>query len=132
MDSYPFFRTHSLWQEGLAHSLKTYVSFCSEFGFFKVKLNRRGGDRRLRKVHATFPCSARGCASQGYAVAFSEWNSSPLVRADHAFAGSGRKCFTPTTFSLNPTPPTISRRPPGRLTFSRLLQAGAIVLPPDR
>ncbi|MGA2434250.1 MAG: dTMP kinase [Bryobacteraceae bacterium] len=37
--------------------------------------------------------------SQGYAVAFSEWNSSPLVRQTTR-RGKKRERFTPTTFSL--------------------------------
>ena len=37
--------------------------------------------------------------SQGYAVAFSEWNSSPLVR-DTTRRGKKKEMFTPTTFSL--------------------------------
>ena len=37
--------------------------------------------------------------SQGYAVAFSEWNSSPLVR-QATRRGKKREMFTPTTFSL--------------------------------
>ncbi len=37
--------------------------------------------------------------SQGYAVAFSEWNSSPLVR-ETTRRGKKREMFTPSTFSL--------------------------------
>lgn len=37
--------------------------------------------------------------SQGVAVAFSEWNSSPLVR-DTTKRGKKKQLFTPTTFSL--------------------------------
>jgi dTMP kinase len=37
--------------------------------------------------------------SQGYAVAFSEWNSSPLVR-EATRRGKKKEMFTPTTFSL--------------------------------
>jgi len=37
--------------------------------------------------------------SQGVAVAFSEWNSSPLVR-DTTRRGKKKQLFTPTTFSL--------------------------------
>jgi dTMP kinase len=37
--------------------------------------------------------------AQGYAVAFSEWNSSPLVR-DTTRRGKKKAMFTPTTFSL--------------------------------
>ena len=37
--------------------------------------------------------------SQGYAVAFSEWNSSPLVRRTTR-RGKRKEMFTPTTFSL--------------------------------
>ena len=37
--------------------------------------------------------------AQGYAVAFSEWNSSPLVR-ETTRRGKKKEMFTPTTFSL--------------------------------
>ncbi len=37
--------------------------------------------------------------SQGYAVAFSEWNSSPLVR-ETTKRGKKKQMFTPSTFSL--------------------------------
>src|ERR1041384_4734265 len=37
--------------------------------------------------------------SQGYAVAFSEWNSSPLVR-ETTRRGKKKDMFTPTTFSM--------------------------------
>src|ERR1700756_3964432 len=37
--------------------------------------------------------------SQGYAVAFSEWNSSPLVKQTTR-RGKKKEMFTPTTFSL--------------------------------
>jgi dTMP kinase len=37
--------------------------------------------------------------SQGYAVSFSEWNSSPLVR-ETTRRGKKKEMFTPTTFSL--------------------------------
>src|SRR6201982_1886213 len=37
--------------------------------------------------------------AQGYAVAFSEWNSSPLVRQTTR-RGKRKEMFTPTTFSL--------------------------------
>ena len=37
--------------------------------------------------------------SQGYAVSFSEWNSSPLVRQTTR-RGKRKEMFTPTTFSL--------------------------------
>src|SRR6185437_9023271 len=37
--------------------------------------------------------------SQGYAVVFSEWNSSPLVR-ETTRRGKKKEMFTPTTFSL--------------------------------
>src|SRR5690348_6497247 len=37
--------------------------------------------------------------NQGYAVAFSEWNSSPLVR-ETTRRGKKKEMFTPTTFSL--------------------------------
>ena len=42
---------------------------------------------------------AQWLRSQGYAVAFSEWNSSPLVR-DTTRRGKKKEMFTPTTFSL--------------------------------
>lgn len=42
---------------------------------------------------------SRWLRSQGYAVAFSEWNSSPLVRQTTR-RGKKKAMFTPTTFSL--------------------------------
>jgi dTMP kinase len=42
---------------------------------------------------------SRWLRSQGYAVAFSEWNSSPLVRRTTR-RGKKKEMFTPTTFSL--------------------------------
>jgi dTMP kinase len=42
---------------------------------------------------------SRWLRSQGYAVAFSEWNSSPLVRQTTR-RGKKKEMFTPTTFSL--------------------------------
>src|ERR671939_519838 len=42
---------------------------------------------------------SRWLRSQGYAVAFSEWNSSPLVRQTTK-RGKKKEMFTPTTFSL--------------------------------
>src|SRR3954466_12525828 len=42
---------------------------------------------------------SRWLRSQGYAVAFSEWNSSPLVRQTTR-RGKRKEMFTPTTFSL--------------------------------
>ncbi len=42
---------------------------------------------------------SRWLRSQGYAVAFSEWNSSPLVRQTTR-RGTKKEMFTPTTFSL--------------------------------
>jgi dTMP kinase len=42
---------------------------------------------------------SRWLRSQGYAVAFSEWNSSPLVR-ETTRRGKKKEMFTPTTFSL--------------------------------
>src|SRR5436305_12392094 len=43
--------------------------------------------------------ASRWLRSQGYAVAFSEWNSSPLVRQTTR-RGKRKEMFTPTTFSL--------------------------------
>jgi dTMP kinase len=42
---------------------------------------------------------AQWLRSRGYAVAFSEWNSSPLVRTTTR-RGKRKEMFTPTTFSL--------------------------------
>jgi dTMP kinase len=42
---------------------------------------------------------SRWLRSQGYAVAFSEWNSSPLVRQTTR-RGKKKEMFTPSTFSL--------------------------------
>lgn len=42
---------------------------------------------------------AQWLRSRGYAVAFSEWNSSPLVRTTTR-RGKKKEMFTPTTFSL--------------------------------
>src|SRR5207248_5263939 len=42
---------------------------------------------------------SRWLRSRGYAVAFSEWNSSPLVRQTTRW-GKKKEMFTPTTFSL--------------------------------
>src|SRR5437764_2786069 len=42
---------------------------------------------------------SRWLRSKGYAVAFSEWNSSPLVRQTTR-RGKKKEMFTPTTFSL--------------------------------
>jgi dTMP kinase len=42
---------------------------------------------------------SRWLRSSGYAVAFSEWNSSPLVH-DTTRRGKKKEMFTPTTFSL--------------------------------
>src|SRR6476661_10013004 len=42
---------------------------------------------------------SRWLRSQGFAVAFSEWNSSPLVR-ETTRRGKKKEMFTPTTFSL--------------------------------
>ena len=42
---------------------------------------------------------SRWLRSQGYAVAFSEWNSSPLVQQTTR-RGKKKEMFTPTTFSL--------------------------------
>src|SRR5258708_14071908 len=61
--------------------------------------------------------------SEGYAVAFSEWNSSPLVKQTTR-RGKRKDLFTPTTFRLlHPTDFADRLERPIR----PLLQAGAIV-----
>src|SRR6202049_4905975 len=42
---------------------------------------------------------SQGVPRRGYAVTFSEWNSSPLVR-ETTRRGKKKEMFTPTTFSL--------------------------------
>jgi dTMP kinase len=62
--------------------------------------------------------------SQGYVVVFSEWNSSPIVRATTRRA-KNRRLFSPMSFSLIHAADFASR------TYAQILpalQAGAIVL----
>src|SRR5216684_663504 len=61
--------------------------------------------------------------SQGYAVAFSEWNSSPLVKQTTR-RGKKKEMFTPTTFSLIHATDFADRL---EGYIQPLLQAGAIV-----
>lgn len=61
--------------------------------------------------------------SQGYAVAFSEWNSSPLVRQTTR-RGKKKERFTPTTFSLIHATDFADR---SESYILPLLKAGAIV-----
>src|SRR5438045_3442086 len=61
--------------------------------------------------------------SQGYAVASSEWNSSPLVKATTR-RGKRKEMFTPTTFSLIHATDFADRL---EGYIQPLLQAGAIV-----
>src|SRR5499433_4048191 len=61
--------------------------------------------------------------SQGYAVAFSEWNSSPLVR-QATRRGKRKEMFTPTTFSLIHATDFADRM---ESYIVPLLKAGAIV-----
>src|SRR3954468_13252771 len=61
--------------------------------------------------------------SQGYAVAFSEWNSSPLVKQTTR-RGKRKEMFTPTTFSLIHATDFADRL---EGYIQPLLQAGAIV-----
>src|SRR3954465_2343540 len=61
--------------------------------------------------------------SQGYAVAFSEWNSSPLVRQTTR-RGKKKEMFTPTTFSLLHATDFADRT---ESYIIPLLKAGAIV-----
>src|SRR5689334_17949934 len=61
--------------------------------------------------------------SQGFAVAFSEWNSSPLVR-ETTRRGKKKEMFTPTTFSLIHATDFADRME--RYVFP-LMKAGAIV-----
>ncbi len=62
--------------------------------------------------------------AKGYCVAFSEWNSSPLVR-DTIKRGKKRKILTPTTFSLLHAADFIHRMEQQMIPA---LKAGAIVL----
>src|ERR671939_909269 len=66
---------------------------------------------------------SRWLRSQGYAVAFSEWNSSPLVRQTTR-RGKKKEMFTPTTFSLIHAPDFADRMESYILP---LVKAGAIV-----
>ena len=61
--------------------------------------------------------------SEGYAVAFSEWNSSPLVR-ETTKRGKKKEMFTPTSFSLIHAT-DFADRLEGYIT--PLLKAGAVV-----
>src|SRR3954462_9159715 len=61
--------------------------------------------------------------SQGYAVSFSEWNSSPLVRQTTR-RGKRKEMFTPTTFSLIHATDFADRM---ESYIIPLLKAGAIV-----
>src|ERR1700730_4613585 len=61
--------------------------------------------------------------SQGYAVAFSEWNSSPLVKQTTR-RGKKKEMFTPTTFRLIHATDFADRL---EGYIQPLLQAGAIV-----
>lgn len=61
--------------------------------------------------------------SSGYAVAFSEWNSSPLVR-ETTRRGKKKAMFTPTTFSLIHATDFADRL---ERYITPLLKAGAIV-----
>ena len=61
--------------------------------------------------------------SQGYAVTFSEWNSSPLVRATTR-RGKKKTMFTPTTFSLIHATDFANRM---ERYIEPMLKAGAIV-----
>jgi dTMP kinase len=61
--------------------------------------------------------------SRGYAVAFSEWNSSPLVRATTR-RGKRKEMFRPTTFSLIHATDFADRT---ERYITPLLKAGAIV-----
>jgi len=66
---------------------------------------------------------SRWLRSQGYAVAFSEWNSSPLVRQTTR-RGKKKEMFTPTTFSLIHATDFADR---SESYILPLLKAGAIV-----
>src|SRR5712691_4353150 len=61
--------------------------------------------------------------SEGYAVAFSEWNSSPLVK-ETTRRGKKKEMFTPTTFSLMHATDFADRL---ERYITPLLKAGAIV-----
>jgi dTMP kinase len=61
--------------------------------------------------------------SQGYAVAFSEWNSSPLVRQTTR-RGKKKEMFTPTSFSLIHATDFANR---SEAYIQPLVKAGAIV-----
>jgi dTMP kinase len=66
---------------------------------------------------------SRWLRSQGYAVAFSEWNSSPLVKQTTR-RGKKKEMFTPTTFSLIHATDFADRM---ESYIVPLLKAGAIV-----
>ena len=66
---------------------------------------------------------SRWLRSQGYAVAFSEWNSSPLVQKTTR-RGKKKEMFTPTTFSLIHATDFADRT---ERYILPLLRAGAIV-----
>jgi dTMP kinase len=66
---------------------------------------------------------SRWLRSQGYAVAFSEWNSSPLVHHT-THRGKKKEMFTPTTFSLIHATDFADRT---ERYILPLLRAGAIV-----
>ena len=66
---------------------------------------------------------AQWLRSQGLAVAFSEWNSSPLV-SDTTRRGKKKMMFTPTTFSLIHATDFADRQ---ERYIIPLLKAGAIV-----
>jgi len=66
---------------------------------------------------------AQWLRSQGLAVAFSEWNSSPLVR-DTTRRGKKKQMFTPTTFSLIHATDFADRQ---ERYIMPMLKAGAIV-----
>src|SRR5438105_6786268 len=66
---------------------------------------------------------SRWLRSRGYAVAFSEWNSSPLVR-ETTRRGKKKEMFRPTTFSLIHATDFADR---AERYITPLLKAGAIV-----
>src|SRR5436190_18228776 len=66
---------------------------------------------------------AQWLRSRGYAVAFSEWNSSPLVR-ETTRRGKKKAMFTPTTFSLIHATDFADRL---ERYINPLLKAGAVV-----
>src|SRR5271169_6025502 len=66
---------------------------------------------------------SRWLRSRGLAVAFSEWNSSPLVR-ETTRRGKKKEMFTPTTFSLIHATDSADRT---ERYILPLLKAGAVV-----